>query len=171
MRKLVWAFSLCVFLCSCSSIFYCKDIRWSIKEVKNEWGELYGARYASFSKPAGGLYSNSWDDNSPCIISDIRFSKSFGLYFAVSRTPWLFNDNSVPVTIRVRNSGREYSFKGSYAGGNSFGYIRVPFSPGLASSLCNKNVSLHFTVAGVYKCRFDFPPNFNLIWENLDKNY
>jgi len=158
------------FLFSCAVNPYYTDFRWNIKNLQNEWGDYTNIWYASYTRTAPAFYSNTWDTNSIIYVGDIRFSKSFGLRFSLSKQACFFNDNNCPFFIRLPN-GKEYTFKASYTNIGNYGVVSVPFTQQLAEVLCQDNPSIRFSVMNYFYCKFNFPSNFKYAWEHLNSYY
>jgi hypothetical protein len=112
-------------------------------------------------------YSHTFAYNERSFIKNLRFSKYEGLYFETHTDVSFMNLDNVTLYVKNLNNNIESSYQAQFLNKGSYGVMLVPFSENLADSLCNDNVSIRFITPLNYRCIFNFPTRFKLIYNKL----
>jgi hypothetical protein len=150
------------------SVFIPSNIRWSLGEYTNEWGDRTGEYFTKYDGTIKAIFSNVVRNNEEVDITELAFSRQEGLSFHIPVSTGMspVMASSVEIIIRSDN-GEEIKFIGRSTGPTYGRNIFIPYSSELENSLLRKNIIIRLSASSTIRYQFNFPSNFKQAYETL----
>jgi hypothetical protein len=141
------------------------NIRWTVGEYANEWGDKLGKFYVQYDGNTTASFSNSAITDE-IRITEISYSKHEGLSFRTPSTTGYSPISNTQINVIIRNNdGTETNFTGIW-GSPTRPYVVIRASDELVNALSANNITIRVTDQS-RRFQFTFPPNFQQAYERL----